>query len=426
MLSTIHCGRLARFTVALALTIAAFAAPAAEPPLTLTRAWQVAEEANPILKAAEANFSAADGQLTDTAGLLWNNPELTVEGLRRQVPQPGSGNDVHSEWGAEISQTLEIAGQHGYRRGAAELDLSALKESVADTRQQVRAEVERKFVHVLGLQTRVDMESQLVGLIKDNVAVARKRFAAGEDTRLDNNLAEVELGRAANQLESVREQLIQARADLAATLQLPAEALPDAQGSLSAPAALPYTLDQMLIAAANRPRLRALDHQEQAARSRLGLERAAAYPDVTIGLFSGREGPGNEREKLSGVRVSLPLPLFRRNAAGIGKASTELSQVQIERQAAIRDTQANVRALWQKLDSLRGRVKRLEQMVLQGLQENQRLSTAAYRAGEISLTQLLLATRQVLDTRREVLEAMTDLALTRVELELAAAWSVQK
>lgn len=159
MLSTIHCGRLARFTVALALTIAAFAAPAAEPPLTLTRAWQVAEEANPILKAAEANFSAADGQLTDTAGLLWNNPELTVEGLRRQVPQPGSGNDVHSEWGAEISQTLEIAGQHGYRRGAAELDLSALKESVADTRQQVRAEVERKFVHVLGLQTRVDMES---------------------------------------------------------------------------------------------------------------------------------------------------------------------------------------------------------------------------------------------------------------------------
>ena len=50
-------------------------------------------------------------------------------------------------------------------------------------------------------------------------------------------------------------------------------------------------------------------------------------------------------------------------------------------------------------------------------------SITAYRAGEINLTQLLLATRQVLDTRREVLEAMTELALTRVDLEQAAGWT---
>ena len=67
-------------------------------------------------------------------------------------------------------------------------------------------------------------------------------------------------------------------------------------------------------------------------------------------------------------------------------------------------------------------VRRLEQFVLQRLQENQRLSAAAYRAGEIGLTQLLFATRQVLDTRREVLEAATDFALTRIELEQAAGW----
>jgi cobalt-zinc-cadmium efflux system outer membrane protein len=172
--------------------------------------------------------------------------------------------------------------------------------------------------------------------------------------------------------------------------------------------------------------LRALDHQEQAARSRLGLERAAVYPDVTVGLFAGREGPGDVRERITGLSVSLPLPLFRRNAAGIGRATTELTQTQIERQATTRDTRASVLALWQRLDSLRGRVKRLEQLVLQRLQENQRLSTTAYRAGEINLTQLLLATRQALDTRREVLEALTDLALTRVELERAAGWSTGK
>ncbi len=428
MLSNNHhlCARLARLAAALALATAALAARADAPPLTLERAWQLAEEANPTLKAAQASVSATEGQLADARGLLWNNPQLAAERARRKVPQPGLGNDIQREWRAEFSQTLEIAGQQGYRRGAAEQGLAALKESVEETRRQVRAEVEQKFVRVLALQTRAATETELVGLIRDAAGAARKRFEAGEDTKLDANLAEVEMGRAESQLEAAREQLIQARAELAATLQLPAETLPEAQGALSSEAAIPYTLEQLLTAAAGRPRLRALDHQEQAARSRLGLERAAAYPDVTVGLFAGREGPGDVRERITGLSISLPLPLFRRNAAGIGRATTNLTQTQIERQAAIRDTRATVLALWQRLESLRGRVKRLEQLVLQRLQENQRLSAAAYRAGEISLTQLLLATRQVLDTRREVLEATTELALTRVELEQAAGWSARQ
>jgi len=338
------------------------------------------------------------------------------------VPQIGAGDDTQREWRAELSQALEIAGQRGHRREAAEQDLAALKELIEETRRQVRAEVEQKFVRVLGLQQRAVMEAELVSIIRDNTGIARKRFEAGEDTRLDSNLAEVELGRSANQLDGVREQLIQARAELAALLQLPAETLPEAQGALTTTGAFPYTLDQLLSAAAERPRLRALDHREQAARSRLDLERASVWPDVTVGVFSGRDGPNDARERIAGVSISLPLPLFRRNAGGIGKANTELDQARIERQAAVRDTHAAVLALWQKLGSLRARTVRLERTVLQRLQENQRLSAAAYRAGEIGLTQLLLATRQVLDTRREVLEAATDFALTRIELELAAGW----
>lgn len=415
--------RTARLIAALALWAIALAAPAADPPLTLERAWQLAEQANPTLKAAYANLAAAQGQLDDARGLLWNNPQLAAERAWRKVPQPGAGNETRREWRAELNQTLEIAGQHGHRRVAAEQDLAAFKESVEETRRQVRAEVERKFVRVLGVQTRIAMEAELVALIRDNTGVARRRFEAGEDTRLDSNLAEVELGRAGNQLDAVRELLIQARAELAAALQLPPESLPEAQGTLSTDASFPYALDDLVASASNRPQLRALDHREQAARSRLGLERAAANPDVTVGLFSGREGPGDLRERITGISVSLPLPLFRRNAAGIGRASADLSQVQIERQAATRDARAAVIALWQRLGSLRDRVSRLEQSVLQRLQENQRLSTAAYRAGEISLTQLLLATRQVLDTRREVLEAATDFALTRIDLEQAAGWT---
>ena len=407
------------------ITAVAAADPAAtttDLPLTLEHAWQLAEEANPTLKSARASLAAAEGQLADAQGALWNNPQIAAERVRRTIPDPGLADRKQREWSVGLTQTLEIAGQQGYRRTAAEQELAALRETIEETRRQLRAEVEQKFVRVVSLQLRAEMEKGLANLIQENSAVTRKRFDAGEDTKLDANLAEVELGRARNQLETVGEQLIQARAELAALLQLPAERLPAVKGSLAAKPDLPYTLEQLLTAANSRAQLRALDHREQAARNRLGLERATVYPDVTVGLNSAREGPGEAREKLVGLSVSIPLPLFRRNAAGIGQASAELTQAEIEKQTTGRDTRARVMALWQKLDSLRQRVQRMEQSVLQRLEENQRLSAAAYRAGEISLIQMLLATRQVLDTRREVLEAMTDFALTRSELEQTAGW----
>lgn len=405
---------------------AGLAAPATDLPLTLEHAWQLAEQANPALKSARANLAAAEGQLADTQALLWNNPQIAAERLRRTVPDPTQNERTQREWAIGLTQTLEIAGQQGYRRAAAEQEMAALRETIEEIRRQLRAEVEQKFVRVVALQLRAEMETGLVDLIRENSTVTRKRFDAGEDTKLDANLAEVELGRARNQLETVGEQLIQARAELATLLQLPAEKLPAVKGALAVKPGLPYTLDQLLTAAAGRAQFRALDHREQAARNRLGLERAAAYPDITVGLNSAREGPGDARERIVGLSVSVPLPLFRRNAAGIGKASAELTQAEIEKQAAGRDTRARVLALWQKLDSLRQRTQRLDQSVLQRLEENQRLSTAAYRAGEISLVQMLLATRQVLDTRREVLEAMTDFALTRSELEQTAGWSASQ
>lgn len=401
-------------------------ATAANLPLTLEAAWQLADQSNPALNSARANLAAAEGQLADAQGLLWNNPQIAAERLRRTVPDPTLNERTQREWNVGLTQTLEIAGQQGYRRTAAEQELAALRETIEEARRQLRAEVEQKFVRVVALQLRAEMETGLVDLIRENSTVTRKRFDAGEDTKLDANLAEVELGRARNQLETVGEQLIQARAELATLLQLPAEKLPAVKGALAVKTGLPYTLDQLLTAAASRAQLRALDHREQAARNRLGLERAAAYPDITVGLSSAREGPGDARERIVGLSVSVPLPLFRRNSAGIGKASAELTQAEIEKQAAGRDTRARVLALWQKLDSLRQRTQRLDQSVLQRLEENQRLSTAAYRAGEISLVQMLLATRQVLDTRREVLDAMTDFALTRSELEQTAGWSANK
>ena len=83
---------------------------------------------------------------------------------------------------------------------------------------------------------------------------------------------------------------------------------------------------------------------------------------------------------------------------------------------------AQVVALWERYTSLNARVRRLKESVLPSLEENRRLSAVSFRAGEIGLLQLLLVNRQVLDGQRDLLDARTELRLTKVALEAAAGW----
>ena len=405
----------ARALAAAALAGAAQSAAAA--PLTLEEAYSIAESANPALTSARAQLSAVQGQLAEARAPLWNNPSVSLESSRSRIPVPG---ESFSAWQAGVSQTFEIAGQQGWRREAAQADLDAYGAIVAHTRALVRAEVEQAFVQVLALQERAAIERDTVAIVEQAADTVRRRREAGQVSRLDDNLARVEADRARNQLVQLDEQLTLARAQLSALLQLPPAELPEVAGELERRAG--YTLEALLDVSSRRPQLVALARREEAARSRLAFERAARYPDVTVGIFTGRNGPPELRENIVGLGVSLPLPLFRRNQAGIGRATTELTQAEIEQRAVQRDVAAEVRAQWQRVGQLEARAQRLRHQVLPALEENRRLSQTALREGEIGIAELLLVNRQVAETLRDLLDAQTALRQARIALERAAGW----
>lgn len=401
------------------LSIALYCAlPASAQTLTLEEAWRIAEEANPALKSARAGRHSLEGQRAESAAPLFNNPVLGIDPSRRVVPQAGGPDMRIREWSASLSQTFEIAGQQGYRREATRYEIGAFDASVDELRRQIRAEVEERFVRVLSLQHRGSLEAENLKLVESAAAAMGKRVAAGEASRLEGNVASVEAERTRNQIGLLGENLTAARAELALLLQLPPAHLPEVSGEITK--TMQYSREKLLDSASRRPQFAALQNRENAARSRLELERASAYPDVTLGVTAGREGPSEFRENVVGLAVSVPLPLFRRNQAGVGKAMSDLAQAQVERQAAARDVQAGVIAQLARVDQLRERTVRLRASVLPPLEENLRLSQSAFREGEIGLTELLLINRQVLDGRRDALEAETELRLAQVALERAA------
>lgn len=389
--------------------------------LTIAEALSLTETANPALLAKQAQLAAAEGVQKDAQALLFNNPQLSADATHRYVPQAGESEERKQEWSAGLSQTLEIAGQRGYRRAAADAALAALRAEIADARRTAHATAAERFYRVLALQQRVALEGQALSLFEGTATAIQKRRAAGEDTKLDANIAAVEAERARNQLAIAQEQLLAARADLSATIQLPSGHLPEAVGELALTPRR-FSLAELLASADAHPRLRALAERENSASSRLKLEQASTYPDVTVGVSVGREGPATARERLTTLSLSLPLPLFKRNAAGIGQARSDLGQAQIERQSSLRDTRATVNALWLRLDSLEARVRRLQESMLPALADNQQLSVKSQKAGQIGLLELIVVNRQALDAQRDLNDALTEYQATRLALELAAGW----
>lgn len=397
--------------------------PAELTALTLDNVLSLAESANPALKIKRAELAAAEGAQADASAWFNSNPEITLDKTRREVALP-VGSDRYREWNGGIAQKLEIAGQRGHRQDAADASMAALRAEIAATRQQVRAEVEAGFYRVLALQQRAEIESRALKLFDDTATAIQKRRVAGEDTRLAANVASVEAERARNQLAIAQEQLLEARSELGVRLQMPPARLPQAMGDLVA-TRTSYVLADLLSRAESQPRLLALAERENSADARLNLERASRYPDITVGANVGREGPVGGRGRLTTFSVSLPLPLFKRNQAGIGQATTDLEQARIERQTNIRDTRASVMTLWVKLSSLETRVQRLRESVLPALDDNQSLSLKSQRAGQIGLLEMIVVNRQVLDARRDLIDALTEYHATRVALELAAGWPVE-
>lgn len=415
--------------LALAFVLAASTVPASAQTadagaLTLAEALRLAETASPSVRAREAQLTAAEGSRREAASLLFNNPELSVERTRRSATAPdGSAR----EWGVGIAQPIEIGGQQARRREAASASLEALRAEIEDARRQARAEASLRFHVVLAAQRRVQLEQGSVELFDSTAQAVAKRRSAGEDTRLDANVALIEAERARNALAVSREQLQDAKAELATALQLPPSAVPEVIGDLGVPsgALLPYTLEQLLASAQALPRQRALAAREDAAQARLGVERASRYPDVTVGLNVGREGPTDGRERVTTLTLSVPLPLFKRNDAAIGQALSDATQAEIERAAATRDGQAQVRRLWSRLDSQRERVARLQRAMVAASTDNQQLAAKSRQAGQIGLLDQLLVNRQALDAERDLNDALAEFHTTRIELENAAGWSLE-
>ena len=389
------------------------------PALTLDEAWRLANSANPTVQARQAQLAAAEGARTDAGAALYNNPQLTFENTRRSVPAVGAPTDRRSEWSAGVAQTFEVAGQRAIV-AASEAALAALRAEIDDAhdnsarRSRKPSTACSRFSSASHRRGEAPSSSSKARPLPSRSDAAPARTASSTPTWQPSRPS----GRATN--SPSREQLLEAQAELATAA---ARSL-RCRGRPGRPAAgaSNRTRWRRCCLRSRPPRCVRWLHRRDSATSRLRLEESSRYPDVTVGLNVGREGPGDARERLTTLSVSVPLPCSaqrRRHRPGQQRAEP----VRIEREAAgARHPCPGLHAVDQ-LQSLQARVRRLQESVLPALADNQQLSIKSQRAGQIGLLELIVVNRQALDARRDLVEALADLQTARFALEAAAGWN---
>ncbi|RMH28134.1 MAG: TolC family protein [Planctomycetota bacterium] len=255
----------------------------------------------------DAGIALADMR---TAG-LWGDPVFGFDGA--EILSGGRG----LEYGLTLGLTIPVSGRLEVEKDRASAALRAELLRVADAEWNVRAKVRSAWTDWAAAVARVELFREAIDQIDRVTALTDRLESAGELTRLESRLIQ-------SQAVSVRigkigaeRSLGEARMKLLGLMGL----APDAQIDISdrfPTVDVPVVksdADRLLAASITLDAERAV---YEVAEESLRLEVRRQYPDIEIGGGFGDEG---DDRLLFGL--SLPIPIFNANRAGIADARAE-------------------------------------------------------------------------------------------------------
>jgi cobalt-zinc-cadmium efflux system outer membrane protein len=194
--------------------------------------------------------------------------------------------------------------------------------------------------------------------------------------------------------------------------------IPPIEGSLMPPP--PAGLEDFLSRLGDRPDLMALKAKVDAS----DLDRRAAdrgwLPDVTLGAALKRVDQPTRDDTGVLFTVSAPLPLFDRGQAGSRKAASQSRATTGDRALASAKAEGELRGLWRRAVDLRETALRFRESSLGPSRQISRIAEGAYKAGEMTVLELLDAYKADLDAETTTLDLELGAREAHTDLQFSA------
>lgn len=391
---------------------------AADSSLSLSTAIEIAVKHNTELNALRDEKGLYEAARI-RAGLL-PNPTVELEAATGRF----TGNKRENNMTVAVSQELSLAGKRRKRIAIAEREMDMYSWRLADRDRLLREEVKTDFLDALLAKERAALAERYVIINRQLFEVARERFAVGDIPELELNLVKVELARSEVNRVEMSKAMQQSLSRLSTVMGLVSGSQPEIEGALEAGIDMAKQLPELKqLAGASRPDIKLLEAEKARGDADIALAQAEKIPDLTAGVLFKRERTAADSGGVNtvGVRLSVPLPLFDRNQAGIMEARTKKYSTENRFVAATKTVEREVEAAYATYLSATTVLSLYKADIIPQLEENLKLTQDAYRLGEVGILPVIQEQKKFFEVNDGYLTALHSRQIALVKLESVTA-----
>lgn len=344
----------------------------------LARVWK----ASPEVEAARAELDAARARALAAAQPIYN-PSLSLDAENADVDRRTVG----------VSLALDLSGKRVARASQGDAEVRVSEAGYDLLRRDVAARWLKAWSTAALAQKQSALGQRRLRLMQRFDDLAAQRLKVGDISSPERDLAALALSDAQLQQANLISDEATARASLMAIsgdesthlLPLPDDLLPAVESVTARP------VDEL-------PELHQAQARQASAESGVQVARRARIPDPTLSLTGGRVRSGALSDRVIGVSVSVPLPVFNTGRADVAAAQSEADAAA----AGVRARQFSLRAGLQEAQArytaLRDASAAFRRSRAAAFEDRTALLERLWAAGEITTSDYLVQLKQSLDT----------------------------
>jgi cobalt-zinc-cadmium efflux system outer membrane protein len=389
-------------------------APVTTNVVTIAALVTEALEKNPELKFYEAEIAAARAQAKNAGRLA--APELDASlGHKRASDSANRFLGEGVAWSVGLKQPFEWPGRLGLRKAIANRDVALAELGLARFRSALVNQV-RATAHGLAVaQQRVASSRTVAERLRELRETLVAREPGGVTPLLETRVieaSEVKAEHTAAEAEHDVEHLIIELNYLRG--QSPTTAMRVGEAPLRFGTA-PALNDLYAAAATNNFELRVRIAEFEQQGFKIALAKNERFPSFSVGPVISEERAG-DHERILGVALSVPLPLWQNNRAQVEVAEARRAQAEATLESARRQLERDVTDYAHKYEHALSVLAKWRPDAIEHFREAAELADRHYRLGAVPVTtyvelqrQYVEAVEALLDARKEALGAAQQL-----------------
>lgn len=390
----------------------AFAAHAADDPLTLDAAIELALREAPQVVAAQSSLEGAQAY-QPSAGRL-PDPELVV-GVDN-LPLNGADQfsltrDFMTMSKVGVMQTVPAGAKRRYRAEAASREVDVAMSELRAARFQTASAAAEAWISAAVAEETLERVRALKSDLSVQSSTARAALSSGRGTAGDALASEATLARLDNQILELEQQRAMRRVELARWV---GDESSQELGDLPWKRELAMAPDILIQEVASHPPLAPIAARLEAAKTEANLARAEKHADWSAELSFAKRGPDYSDMVSLEFRVGLPLFAKSRQNPAIAAKLANVRASEAELDAELRMHRAEIESMVAMWRSGRQRLQHFESILLPLARDRSRAVRTAYGSGRGDLRAALDALRDEVDLQREYVA---------LEGEVTRAWA---